>query len=245
MVNGFTGYWANSTSDTYRYVELTPSEQDRLLIFTAASLAKSRRASGLKLNKPEAVAIISDAVIEAARAGANHEQALHAGKTAITKDQLLEGVGPLLSGISIEAVFDDGRRLVVIDFDSDEHDYAGKVTRLAPIGYPANTDVVRVRVQNKSSVQISITSHMHFLEVNPKLLFNRELAYGRRLNIETGTHVDFAPNEIVEVELIPIAGERVLIGFAGIVDGPLDAPGAKETALTRLAEFGYLTGEPA
>lgn len=70
-------------------MELTPSEQDRLLIFNVAQLAQARRARGVKLNKPEAVALISHAVIEAARDGDTHSQALHAGLTAISDSELL------------------------------------------------------------------------------------------------------------------------------------------------------------
>lgn len=225
-------------------MELTPSEQDRLLLFTAGQLANSRLARGLKINKPEAVAIISNAVIEAARAGATHSEALLAGKNALKPSDLLPGVGAMLGAISVEAVFDDGRRLVVVNFESSDSQYPGQVTRLEPIAKIENTNKILIKVRNESSVPISVTSHMHFLEVNPKLKFNRELAYGMRANIPSGTHLDFAPTEIVEVELIPIAGERVMIGFAGIVDGPLDEPGRKETALARLIEFGYLSGEP-
>lgn len=228
-----------------RLVELTPSEQDRLLIFTAAQLAQTRLNKGLLLNKPEAVALISHAVLEAAREGATHAQAIEAGKSAISESQLMSGISPLLTGISVEAVFDDGRRLVVIDFESTEKNYAGQVTRLDSIKPDLKLNIVRLRVQNKSAVQISVTSHMHFMEVNPKLLFNRELAYGMHLAIASGQHIDFAPNEIVEVELTPIGGKRVLIGFAGIIDGPLDQPGMKEIALNRLVEFDYLTGEPS
>jgi urease subunit gamma/beta len=82
------------------------------------------------------------------------------------------------------------------------------------------------------------------MEVNPKLRFKRESAYGMRLNIPSGTHVDFPPNEIVRVELIPIEGNRVVIGFAGIIDGDLANPNGLEIAMQRLNEFGYLTGEP-
>lgn len=225
-------------------MELTPSEQDRLLLFTAGQLANSRLAKGLKLNKPEAVAVICNAVIEAARAGATHNQALLAGKHALAPTDLMPGVAAMLGAISVEAVFDDGRRLVVVNFESSESEFPGQVTRLEPINNLDPTNKVLIKVRNESAVPISVTSHMHFLEVNPTLKFNRELAYGMRANIPSGTHVDFAPNEIVEVELIPIAGDRVIVGFAGIVDGPLDEPGKKETALKRLIEFGYLTGEP-
>lgn len=226
-------------------MELTPSEQDRLLLFTAGQLAKSRLERGLKLNKPEAIAIISNAVIEAARSGATHEQALTAGQTAIKQEDLLPGIAPLLSGISVEAVFDDGRRLVVVNFPTTEPDFAGAVTRLEPLKTAPNEHEITIRVRNESKIQISVTSHMHFFEVNPKLKFNRELAYGMRPNIPSGTHIDFAPNEIVEVKLIPISGDRILIGFAGLVDGALDAPGMKESALIKLSEFGYLDGEPS
>lgn len=228
-----------------RLVELTPSEQDHLLLFTAGQLAKTRLASGLKLNKPEAVALISNAVVEAARAGSTHAQAFAAGKNAVKLSDLMPGVASLLTGISVEAVFDDGRRLVVVNLESNEAEYAGQVTRLEPFSAEAPKDVETVHVKNESAIQISVTSHMHFLEINPKLKFNRELAYGMRANIPSGTHVDFPPNEIVDVQLIPIEGERILIGFAGIVDGPLDAPGMREKAMQRIAEFGYLNGEPS
>jgi urease subunit gamma/beta len=214
-------------------VELTPSEQDRLLLFTAGQLASSRLARGLKLNKPEAVAIISNAVIEAARGGATHPEALAAGQQAISSSDLLPGVASLLKGISVEAVFDDGRRLVVVNITSSESGFPGEVTRLTPFEKLDNFEVVTLRVRNESSIQISVTSH------------DRALAYGMRLNIPSGTHVDFLPGEIVSVDLIPISGDRIMVGFAGLVDGPLDEPGMQDKAMQKIIEFGYLTGEPS
>ena len=221
-------------------MELTPSELDRVLIFNVAQLAKLRRDRGLKLNKPEAVALISHAVIEAARDGADHAMALQAGLTAVTDDELLSGVGPLLSGIAVEAVFSDGRRLVVVDFESTDSDVPGKVTRLTPITYDTNSDIVSVSVRNESDIQISVTTHMHFFEANPRLSFDRAASYGRHLYIPAGEHVDFPPGVEVAVNLIPITGNRILIGFAGLVDGPLDAPGAKESAIAKARSLGYL-----
>jgi urease subunit gamma/beta len=221
-------------------VELTPSELDRLLIFNVAQLAQSRRARGVKLNKPEAVALISHAVIESARDGASHSKALQAGLTAVTDSDLLPGVGPLLGGIAVEAVFSDGRRLVVVDFESKDQNVPGKVTRLEPIAGQPNKDVISVVVVNESDIQISVTTHMHFFESNPKLRFDRIASYGRHLQIPAGEHVDFPPGIEVSVNLVPISGKRILIGFAGLVDGPLDAPGAKEDAISKARSLGYL-----
>ncbi len=221
-------------------MELTPSELDRLLIFNVAQLAQSRRARGLKLNKPEAVALISHAVIEAARDGASHSAALSAGIAAVSDSELLPGVGPLLTGIAVEAVFSDGRRLVVVDFESADDDAPGKVTRLEPIAHTTNADSVSLVVVNESDIQISVTTHMHFFEVNPKLRFDRVTSYGKHLHIPAGEHVDFPPGVEVSVNLIPISGNRILIGFAGLVDGPLDAPGTKESAVAKAKSLGYL-----
>jgi urease subunit gamma/beta len=221
-------------------VELTPNELDRLLIFNIAQLAQSRRARGVKLNKPEAVALISHAVIESARDGASHSEALQAGLTAVTDSELLPGVGPLLGGIAVEAVFSDGRRLVVVDFESADSDVPGKVTRLEPVVRRTDLDITSVAVVNESEIQISVTTHMHFFEANPKLRFDRIASYGRHLNIPAGEHVDFPPGVEVSVELVPISGNRVLIGFAGLVDGALDAPGAKENAIAKARSLGYL-----
>jgi urease subunit gamma/beta len=221
-------------------MELTPSELDRLLIFNVAQLAQSRRMRGVKLNKPEAVALISHAVIEAARDGANHSTALNAGLSAVTNDELLPGVGPLLTGIAVEAVFSDGRRLVVVDFESNDDDVPGKVTRLLPVTNQTKSDIMTVSVVNKSDIQISVTTHMHFFEANPRLQFDRAASYGRHLYIPAGEHVDFPPGVEVSVNLIPITGNRILIGFAGLVDGPLDAPGAKESAIAKARSLGYL-----
>jgi len=221
-------------------VELTPSELDRLLIFNVAQLAQSRRDRGVKLNKPEAVALISNAVIESARDGASHFVALQAGQNAVKDSDLLPGVGPLLSGIAVEAVFSDGRRLVVVDFESTDKDVPGKVTRLTPIVQKSNPEILSLVVTNESEIQISVTTHMHFFEANPRLRFDRVASYGRHLHIPAGEHVDFPPEVEVTVNLVPITGNRVLIGFAGLVDGPLDAPGARENAIEKARELGYL-----
>ena len=95
-------------------MQLTPAEQDRLLIFTAAQLARSRRGRGLRLNVPETVAIVADTVCEAARDGARHADALAAGQQVLGPDDVLPGVADIVREVKVEAVFDDGTRLVVV-----------------------------------------------------------------------------------------------------------------------------------
>jgi urease subunit gamma/beta len=98
-------------------------------------------------------------------------------------------------------------------------------------------------VTNTAEVPISVTSHFHFFEVNPRLRFDRRAAYGRHLAVPAGTAQRFDPGQAVSVTLVPIGGDRVVIGFAGLVDGPLDAPGALDRALQKAAATGYLGSE--
>ncbi len=95
-------------------MRLTPLEEERLLIFSAAELARRHRAAGLRLNQPEAVALICDAMLEAARAGATYEQCVAAGRAAVGPDEVLEGVRELVSEVRLEVLLDDGNRLIVL-----------------------------------------------------------------------------------------------------------------------------------
>jgi urease subunit gamma/beta len=102
---------------------------------------------------------------------------------------------------------------------------------------------VHLTVVNTSDVPVSITSHFHFFEVNQRLSFDRAAAYGMRLAIPAGAAQRFEPGEATDAPLVPVGGARVAIGFAGLVDGPLDAPGAKAAALARAVAQGYLGAE--
>lgn len=238
-------------------MQLTPAERDRLLLFTVAELARARRARGLRLNVPEATAIVADAVAEAARDGLRHHEAMAAGRSVLGPDDVLPGVADILLDVKVEAVFDDGTRLVVVpdpigggslgdaapgavrvaaDPDADPADDAERAARL---------DIVAVDVENTAAVPITVTSHFHFLEVNPRLSFDRAAAYGRHLDVAAGASVTFEPGTTTTVRLAPVRGERVIIGYAGLVDGALDAPGAQERALDLVRATGFLdTGRP-
>ncbi|MEV4616522.1 urease subunit gamma [Kitasatospora sp. NPDC049258] len=226
-------------------MRLTPTERDRLLIFTAAELARARRARGVKLNVPEATALIADTVCEAARDGRRLAEAIEAGRSVLGAEDVLPGVPDVVTVIQVEAVFDDGTRLAVVN---DPFQGRGSLGDEAPgaaligsgQGYDPVEETVLVPVHNTSEVPISVTSHFHFFEVNPRLAFDRAAAYGTHLAVPAGSSVRFDPGATVEVGLVPIGGARVAIGFAGLVDGPLDAPGAKEAALEKARATGYL-----
>ncbi|MFF1782744.1 urease subunit gamma [Streptomyces virginiae] len=222
---------------------LTPTERDRLLLFTAAELARARHARGLRLNVPEATALIADTVCEAARDGLRLADALERGRSVLGPDDVLPGVVDIVTEIQVEAVFEDGTRLAAISepFGAQERDDSAPGAVLPASDTVAAPDpAVILTVRNTAAVPVSVTSHFHFFEANPRLDFDRAAAYGMRLCVPAGSSVRFDPHGEGEVGLVPIGGDRIAIGFAGLVDGPLDAPGAKDEALRRAAACGYL-----
>jgi urease subunit gamma len=95
-------------------MELTPREKDKLLLFTAALVAERRRDRGLKLNYPEAMALISAAVLEGARDGKSVAQLMSEGRTVLTRADVMEGVAEMIPEIQVEATFPDGTKLVTV-----------------------------------------------------------------------------------------------------------------------------------
>ncbi|MFI1646778.1 urease subunit gamma [Streptomyces avidinii] len=222
---------------------LTPTERDRLLLFTAAELARARHARGLRLNVPEATALIADTVCEAARDGLRLADALERGRSVLGPDDVLPGVVDIVTEIQVEAVFEDGTRLAAISepFGALEHDDSAPGAVLpASDTVAAPEPAVVLTVTNTAAVPVSVTSHFHFFEANPRLDFDRAAAYGMRLAVAAGSSTRFDSGGTVEVGLVPVGGDRIAVGFAGLVDGPLDAPGAREEALRRAAACGYL-----
>ena len=95
-------------------MDLTPTEEDRLLVFQGAELARRTLARGLRLNAPEATALICDEMHMAARAGATYEEVLEVGRAAVGREQMIDGVPSLLEEIRLEVLLDEGSRLVVL-----------------------------------------------------------------------------------------------------------------------------------
>jgi urease subunit gamma/beta len=227
-------------------MHLTPTERDRLLLFSAAELARRRLAAGVLLNVPEATALIADAVCEVARAGGRHAEAVAAGRSTLGVADVMVEVPHIVTRVAVEAVFADGSRLVVVDEPFGpvpvQADSPGAVVAMERPEV-AGSAAIRLAVENTASVPISVTSHFHFFEANPRLRFDRSAAFGMHLNIPAGAHVRFEPGISHDVELIAIRGNRVVIGFSGLVDGPLDSPGAREAAVARARACGFLDTE--
>ena len=95
-------------------MELTPREKDKLLIFTASLVAERRRARGLKLNYPEAIALITAAIIEGARDGKTVAELMSHGKSILARDDVMEGIPEMIPEIQVEATFPDGTKLVTV-----------------------------------------------------------------------------------------------------------------------------------
>ena len=212
-------------------MELTPHEKDKLLIFTAGLVAERRKARGLKLNYPEAVAYISAAVLEAARDGKTVAELMSYGTTLLAAEDVMDGVAELIPEVQVEATFPDGTKLVTI------HQPIPSTGALVPGEILVNDGpdlvlnegraTVSLEVANTGDRPIQVGSHYHFFEVNPALRFDRAQARGFRLNIPAGTAVRFEPGQTRSVELVALAGERRVFGFRGEVMGALDAAGGK------------------
>ena len=108
----------------------------------------------------------------------------------------------------------------------------------------AGRDTVTLRVSNTGDRAVQVGSHFHFFEANRALLFEREKAYGKHLDLPAGTAVRIEPGDTREVTLVDYAGSRTVIGFNGLVNGGLDAAQTKIDALVRLKERRFSDGTP-
>ena len=204
-------------------MNLTPREKDKLLIAMAAVVARRRLERGVKLNHPEAVALITDFVVEGARDGRSVAELMEAGGRVVSADQVMDGVASMIHDIQIEATFPDGTKLVTVHHPirgADDALVPGE-TLVAPGDIVMNEgrETVSLDVANTGDRPIQVGSHYHFFETNPALKFNRAKARGFRLDIPAGTAVRFEPGQKREVRLVALAGKRHAIGFRKEVMG--------------------------
>jgi urease subunit gamma/beta len=188
-------------------VRLTEREHDRLLIFSAAELARRHRDAGLKLSAPEAIALMCDAMFEAARAGASYAGVEAAGYAAVAVDEVMDGVPDLIDEVRLEVLMGDGTRLMLLTNPlggGDGTDHAPGTDSPAP----DNRERKTLTVTNTSTRAIRVSSHYPFEQVNQRLSFDRAAAAGFHLDIGVGTTVRWAPGESRDVTLVRATRSR-------------------------------------
>jgi urease subunit gamma/beta len=205
-------------------MNLSPREKDKLLISMAAIVARRRLERGVKLNHPEAIAIISDFIVEGARDGRTVADLMQAGAQVVTRAQCMDGIPEMIHDIQVEATFPDGTKLVTVHepirWESDM--IPGEFfIKDGEIELNAGRKTVTLTVANSGDRPIQVGSHYHFFETNPALKFDRKKARGMRLDIAAGTAVRFEPGQTRDVQLVALAGKRVVYGFRGEVMGKL------------------------
>lgn len=206
-------------------MNLTPREKDKLLIAMAAMVARRRLERGVKLNYPEAVALITDFVVEGARDGRSVADLMEAGAHVISADQVMDGIAALIHDVQVEATFPDGTKLVTVHEPirgASDAMKPGEVTTLpGDLVMNEGRESLSLTVANTGDRPIQIGSHYHFFEANPALAFERDRARGFRLDIPAGTAVRFEPGQTREVRLVALAGKREVYGFRQAVMGKL------------------------
>ena len=191
-------------------MRLTAWEEERLLIFTAAELARRHRERGIALNAPEAVALIADAMLEAARAGAAYEEIEAAGRSAVAPEEVLEGVPALVDEVRVEVLAGDGTRLVVLVEPLGHSTDGPGAIRAADgddrVAAPDERERRTVVVRNTSRRVVRVSSHYPFDRVNPRLEFERSRAVGFHLDLPAGGWIRWAPGETRDVTLVRYGG---------------------------------------
>jgi urease subunit gamma/beta len=188
-------------------VQLNPTEDDRLRIFTVAQLARATLDRGLALNVPEAVALVCDEMHMAARGGASWDEVIETGRTIAASTPVLEGVPALAQEIRLEVLLDEGTRLVVL---REPFGHGAPWIRFGEGEVPLVPERERktLSVTNTGERPVRISSHFPFWDANPSLAFDRDAARGFRLDLPAGDSLRWAPGETREVALVALGGTR-------------------------------------
>jgi len=222
-------------------MHLTPHEIDKLTLHQAGVLAQKRLARGVRLNHPEAVALIATQIMEFIRDGRKVSELMDLGRRFLGRADVMDGVADLVHEVQIEGTFPDGTKLVTIhnpivaEHGDLELALYGSFLPVPQAGLKAGTttdtsrpgeilcadgdivanegrDAAKLSVTNTGDRPIQVGSHYHFVETNSALMFDRKAAHGMRLDIPAGTAVRFEPGETKTVSLVAIAGRRVIRG---------------------------------
>ena len=163
-------------------MNLTPREKDKLLIAMAAMVARRRLERGVKLNHPEAIALITDFVVEGARDGRSVAELMEAGAHVVSADQVMDGIASMIHDIQVEATFPDGTKLVTVHHPirgAEDKEIPGEViAEPGEIAMNVGRETLTLDVSNSGDRPIQVGSHYHFFETNPALKFDRRQDQG-------------------------------------------------------------------
>jgi urease subunit gamma/beta len=253
-------------------MHLSPRELDKLTLHQAGFLAQKRLARGLRLNHPEAVALIAAVLLEFIREGKSVADLMDLGRQLLGRNQVMAGVPATIHEVQVEGTFPDGSKLVTVHepiarengelilalhgsflpvpelsqfAPSPSDEVPGACTaREGEIELNAGRASVTLSVTNLGDRPVQVGSHYHFIETNALLRFDRGLAYGKRLDIPAGTAVRFEPGETKTVKLVEIAGNKVIRGGNNLADGAVNEAG-RTAALSRVAANHFAHQEGA
>jgi len=232
-------------------MHLSPRDIDKLILHGAGFLAQKRLARGLRLNYPEAVALISAQILELVRDGRSVAELMDLGRRMLGRAQVLPGVPELIAEVQVEGTFPDGTKLVTVHHPialehgdlalalhgsflpvpeafppAAEEPVPGElITADGEIELNPGRETVSLAVVNRGDRPIQVGSHYPFAETNRALEFDRQRAYGMRLDIPAGTAVRFEPGESKTVQLVALAGARVVRGGNALGDGEVSSEG--------------------
>src|SRR6266481_5249962 len=208
-------------------MHLTPRDLDKLVLHEAGFLAQKRLARGLRLNHPEAIALIATQLLELIRDGRSVAQLMDLGRRMLGRAQVLSGVPELIAEVQVEGTFPDGTKLVTVHHPIalEQGDlsialygsFLPAPAAFAPVPgevlaaegeivLNAGRESVELAVVNRGDRPIQVGSHYPFSETNRALAFDRGRAQGKHLDIPAGTAVRFEPGESKTVQLVPFAG---------------------------------------
>lgn len=192
-------------------MHLTPREDERLTLFTAAELARRRLARGSRLGSTEATALVCDEVLEMAWDGVAIEEVAERARQVVRPGQVLPGVARAVPVVQVEALFPHGSSLVHVDapFGPPAEDDAGAVRAAAgEIELAPGRERKQVEVCNRGPRAIWMSSHFSLDQANPALEMDRAAVLGHRLDVPAGTAVEFPPGERRTVTVVPRGGDR-------------------------------------